>query len=120
MFIKSLSALIIIALGQVNFFSQSQKFLFEKISESNQKNSRNPYLPKEDKDAKKLVASNSHKQLFSRIKNFKTPNLKTVLSVQNEIIVFKKLGSEFKKINYAALPNAFDFNAVRLVLFGCC
>ncbi len=119
MFTKTLSALAIIAFGQINFLIQSHEFLSQKIRETNYKIAQNPHWPKDDKDSKKF-STNPQKQFSTRIRKLKQPDLQKILLLgveqEDEQILIAKVKA-FAKYEVRVVR---DFNVEKLVLFGCC
>ena len=116
MTLKPISALLIVALGQINFLIHNHHSSSQKLKEFYQKSGRF----KESKDAKKLVSTSLGKQLSARIKNIKQPNLQRILRFANhqkdQIFLLEKINlkSSFEKFL------TFNFLNIDFVCFGCC
>lgn len=118
MTVKSVSALLIVALGQINFLSQNHESSREKIKEFHQKKFEKTHDLKEEKDAKKIVTKTSNKQLSARIKNVKGWNFRKVLSSKNNQ---KEFRTAFVEINpITKFTNLAATSSVESAWFGCC
>lgn len=106
------TALLLVALGQVNFFLHNHHLsLSDKINQTN-----NKHQLKENKDFKKIFSTQIHKQLITKIRDIKFQNSlnnKSFFELENtELNLINKL---VKFRNFLE----FDFNSLRIVIFGC-
>ena len=118
MIIKPVSALLIVAFGQINFLLQNHESSREKIKEFHQKKFEKTHDLKEEKDAKKIVSKTSNKQLSARIKNVKGWNFKKVLSFEDNQKEFQTAFAEINPI--VKFMNLAATSGVQSAWFGCC